>query len=439
VTTSSEPGYVARVARLAFGDSAAILGDTQFRLLLAAELMIVLGASLVSPLLETLTGVYGVSPGTVGLMVTAVTAPAAVVTPVAGSLADWYGRRPVLITGLTLFGTGGLALAFTTDFRVVLVLRGVQGLGFAFTLPTLITTIRDMYSGQREATGQGLRNATGGVANAVFPAVAGALVVVAWQLPFLLYALAVPVAAGLYRWFNESDDRSTDGAEGTESAPGSSTGDGDSLEYVRRVLDVTTRRHVAAMLVARTLFTVVIYAFLTYNSLLVARVFGGTPALAAVLVSLWAGTYSVVSTQTGRITGRWGHVGPLVLLNAGLGVGLVLVAVGPTVHVAGVGVLCIGVGVGLGGALYRSLVSGFAPKELRGGVVGVGEVLGRLGATATPVGLGLVVSGLEPDLGTTLALQWAVGGTGVAVTVVGLGCVLVYYLTAPADGTLTGP
>jgi hypothetical protein len=118
---------------------------------------------------------------------------------------------------------------------------------------------------------------------------------------------------------------------------------------------------------------------------------------------------------------------------------LVLVAVGPTVHVAGVGVLCIGVGVGLGGALYRSLVSGFAPKELRGGVVGVGEVLGRLGATATPVGLGLVVSGLEPDLGTTLALQWAVGGTGVAVTVVGLGCVLVYYLTAPADGTLTGP
>jgi MFS family permease len=425
---------VSTVARLFFGNDADILAETRFQLLLAAELVIVLGTSLVSPILDTLATVYAVSPAVIGLMVTAITAPAIVLIPIGGSLADWYGRRPVLIVGLLLFGGGGSALAFTTDFRVVLALRTIQGAGFAFTLPTLITTIRDLYGGQRESTGQGLRNATGGVSNALFPILAGGLVVVAWQLPFLLYGLALPVAVTLYVWFDEPADLHTNDArmDGNGGEP-STGGDGGRLRYTKQVLKAALRRRVAAILVARAFYSVAMFAFLTYISLVVANIFDGSPGLTALLISVWAGIYSIVSTQAGRVTGRWGYTGPLIVLHAGLGIGLILTVVGPSIYVAGLGVVCIAVGVGTGGALYRSLVTGFASKRLRAGLVSISEVLGRVGASVTPVVLGLGISVLEPDLGIALALQYVLGGTGLVTMVVGIGCAVVYWLDSPSN------
>ena len=220
-----------------------------------AELVIVLGTSLVSPILDTLATVYGVSPAVIGLMVSAVTAPAIVLIPIGGSLADLYGRRPILIIGLLLFGAGGSALTLTTDFRVVLGLRAVQGAGFAFTLPTLITTIRDLYEGQRESTGQGLRNATGGVANALFPILAGSLVVIAWQLPFLLYGLALPVAISLYMWFDEPTDTDPNNTRTDGGGRVLSTDvDNGRMGYAKQVLKTAIQYKVAAVLIARTFF-----------------------------------------------------------------------------------------------------------------------------------------------------------------------------------------
>jgi MFS family permease len=323
----------------------------------------------------------------------------------------------------------------------VLALRTIQGAGFAFTLPTLITTIRDLYGGQRESTGQGLRNATGGVSNALFPILAGSLVVTAWQLPFLLYGLALPVAAALYMWFDEPADLNTNDARADGSGRGLSVdGNGGRIRYTKQVLKAALQYRVAAILIARTFFSVGMFAFLTYISLVVANVFDGSPALTALLISMWAGIYSIVSTQAGRMTGRWGYTAPLIMLHAGLGIGLILTVIGSSIYVAGLGVVCIAVGVGTGGALYRSLVTGFTSKRLRAGLVSISEVLGRVGASVTPVVLGLGISVLEPDLGITLALQYVVGGTGLLTMVIGISCVVVYQLTSvssdrPSDGS----
>lgn len=167
---------------------------------------------------------------------------------------------------------------------------------------------------------------------------------------------------------------------------------------------------------------------------MVANVFGGSPRTAALLISVWAGVYSVVSTQAGRITGRWGHTAPLIVLHAGLGVGLILTVISPSIYVAALGVVCIAIGVGLGGALYRSLVTGFASKQLRAGLVSISEVLGRVGASATPVVLGIAISLLEPELGITLALQYVIGGTGLLTMAAGIGCAVVYWsVSAPTN------
>lgn len=131
------------------GDEADILTDGRFQLLLLPSLLITLDTTLVSPILDSLIGVFGVSTAEIGLLVTAAVAPPILLIPVGRIMADRYGRRPVLVLGTILFGSAGSAIAFTTDFRVALGLRAIQGVGFAFTLPVIITSIRDLYAEER--------------------------------------------------------------------------------------------------------------------------------------------------------------------------------------------------------------------------------------------------------------------------------------------------
>lgn len=59
----------------------------------------------------------------------------------AGALGDRFGRRALLLAGLTLFGTAaGLAMA-TTDPAVLIALRAVMGVGAACIMPTTLSVI----------------------------------------------------------------------------------------------------------------------------------------------------------------------------------------------------------------------------------------------------------------------------------------------------------
>ena len=247
------------------GSGARILADADFRLLLLANSTQALG----SALLTSLTDPYGVPATEIGLMMSVFTAPAILVIPLLGALIDRYGRKPVLVPALCLFGVSGTALAFTTDFAVVLALRSLQGLGFAGILPVVITSIGDLYDGGEEATGQGLRFAVSGLSQAVFPIVGGGLVVLAWQYPFLLYALAIPVALLVYARFEDphtagSTDPGTDGKTDTRGTLG-------------ELYELATHTHVAAILLAHGLPVIAWLGFFTYNLVLIVRVLDGTP------------------------------------------------------------------------------------------------------------------------------------------------------------------
>ena len=132
-----------------FGDDAAIIRERDFRLLLLANVLPVLGSSLLSPVLNSLIEPFGTSPADVGLMISVFTAPGIVIIPVTGVLADRYGRKPVLVTALVVFGLAGSAIALTTEFRIALGLRLLQGVGFAGISPIIITSIGDLYAGAK--------------------------------------------------------------------------------------------------------------------------------------------------------------------------------------------------------------------------------------------------------------------------------------------------
>jgi MFS family permease len=412
-----------------FGDDSAILGDTSFQLLLLANLLPPLGTALLSPVLDSLVEPFGTTATDIGLMISFFTAPPIVVIPLAGLLADRYGRKPVIVSSLLLFGAAGSAIALTTNFRVVLGLRLLQGAAFGGLTPVLITSIGDLYGGTREATAQGLRFTGSGLAQTVFPLIAGATVAIAWQLPFLMYLMAIPIALLVALRFEEP---STPGAE---SSPDT---DADS-SYLRDLTALVVQPRVLSLLLARATPIVVWIGFLTYNSIVVVRLQGGTPGEAGLLVALGSLAYAAAASQAGRITSMVdSRFLPLVGAHGLLAAGFVLVVYAPGVGVAAVGILLSGAGFGTALALYRSIVTGLAPQRLRAGLVGVSESNGRLVATLTPVLMGGFISLLAPQVGFGTAVQLsglvAAGISGAG----GVGCLLVARVAGPTAAERAG-
>lgn len=402
------------------GDDADVAADRDLQYLLLATFTYPLGVPYISPILESLTGPFAVSPGRVGLLVSAFFGPAIFVTAIAGGLADRYGRKRVLVWSLLLHGAGGLAIPLTTDFRVALAFRVLQGVGAAGLLPVIVTSIGDLYAGDAEATAQGLRTVVHGIAAAVTPLLAGLLLLAGWRYPFLVYGLAIPIALVIARRFDEPVDTAADR-------------DGGGYP-VRRLLRLARSPRVAAVLAADALAPFIFVGFLTYNSFIVVRGLDGTPQAASLVAAVAMAAFAVGGSQAGRITARFEtRYPPLVAINAALGVGLVIIALAPSIAVMTAGAFVIGVGFGLALTFYRSMLTRFGPPDLRGGLVGLGESAGRVGATLPPVVLGAVIASATPGLDLVAAVRFTSAGAGVIAGSLAIVLVLLAWASPAID------
>jgi MFS family permease len=401
-----------------FGDGASVLDDTTFRLLVLANVNGAIGAVVVSPVLEGLAGPYGIEATRLGLMMSAFTAPSIVGIPLAGAIADRYGRKPVLLASLLLFGAGGSALAFTTNYTVVLALRAVQGIGYSGIIPVVITSIGDVYADAEEAAAHGLRFSSSALSQAVFPAVAGALAALSWRYPFLLFAVAFPIAGLVYVGLDEP-------SSAPRSDGGRAASDRDTGAYVRAVLSAAARPRLGAVLLALGVPAFVWITFLTYNSFFVVEVLGYSPLYASGLLTVLSLINATTASQAGRVTAAAdGAFRPLIVANVALAVGLGLFALAPSIPVAVLAVGCVGVGFGLSFSLLRNVVTNRVEADLRGGVVGIGESIIRLSNSVGPLLTGAAIALLQPGRGFVTSLRWTVL---LVAVVTGVGGVAVIY------------
>lgn len=417
-----------------FGKDSGIIRDTDLQLLLLANIIPPMGSGVISPVLDSLTTPYGVSEVEIGLMVSVFTAPAIVMIPVAGILADRYGRKPIMIGGLVLFGIMGTGMMLTTDFRIALALRLVQGIGFAGVAPTIITSIGDLYKDAEEATAQGLRFTASGLSQTVFPLLAGGLVIIAWQYPFLLNAIAIPIAVLMYFWFREPIEAAESSPDSDDQRPDGGTDADDSRQgtNLQDLVRLALQRRVLAVLIARGFPSVVWLGFLTYNSILIVRVMDGTPLQAGMLVAIGSLTWAGAASQAGRVMARFGGwMYPLVGSNLLLGGGVALIAVSPSFALGAVGIGLAGAGFGITLALYRSLITQFAPATLRGGLVSLGEAFGRVTATLIPIVMGASIAVLEPAVGGQPAIRLTILGVAVLGAGVGVICIVAANASPP--------
>jgi len=111
-----------------------------------------------------------------------------------GSLSDRFGRKGMLLGGLSVFGLASLAGGLVDSAGALIAARAVMGVGAAMVFPSTLSLLTNVFVERRErAVAIGLWGAITGVAIALGPIIGGGLLQVSdWRSIF--FAL-VPVAA----------------------------------------------------------------------------------------------------------------------------------------------------------------------------------------------------------------------------------------------------
>jgi EmrB/QacA subfamily drug resistance transporter len=108
-------------------------------------------------------------------VVTAYLLTATVTVPIYGKLSDVYGRRPLLLIGVSIFLVGSALSGLSQTMGQLIAFRGVQGLGAGALFPISLAIIGDLFSPQERGRYQGLFGAVFGLSFIIGPFLGGYL------------------------------------------------------------------------------------------------------------------------------------------------------------------------------------------------------------------------------------------------------------------------
>jgi EmrB/QacA subfamily drug resistance transporter len=98
-----------------------------------------------------------------------------VTVPIYGKLSDLYGRKPILMIGITLFLVGSALSGLSQEMWQLVLFRGIQGLGAGSLFPIALAVIGDLFTPAERGKYQGLFGLTFGLAFLLGPFLGGTL------------------------------------------------------------------------------------------------------------------------------------------------------------------------------------------------------------------------------------------------------------------------
>jgi len=341
----------------------------------AASITLMMGVNFIQPALPALSQPFQITDAQLSWMMTLFTAPAIVLSPIFGVIADLYGRRLLLGLGLIVFGIFGTAMALAPSFGWLLAFRALQGVGFSAVIPLTIVLIGDLLDGDNEISGQGLKVFLDRIGYFIFPPLGGILAAAAWFWPFACYIIAVPVGLIALFWMPETKGKSGE----------------KTTRYIGNILRLARHPRLVIAFSAGFLRFFLDYGFLTYFPLFLVRTQHVSTATAGLLYIFFAIGAMLTSSQAGRIAAGRDKANILFLAFVVSGGAVLAVPFIHGVWLVGTALFFYGLANGVISPMQKSLLTQNAPAELRGGIVSCDRLIQQVSKTTSTSVVGLLL------------------------------------------------
>ncbi|MCC3271167.1 MFS transporter [Arthrobacter zhangbolii] len=367
----------------------------EIKVLIAAAFVIALGFGIVAPVLPQFALSFDVGVTASSVIVSAFAFTRLVFAPAGGVLLEKLGERPVYIAGLLIVALSTAACAFAQSYWQLLIFRGLGGIGstmFTISAMALIIRLAPPEVRGRVSSAYASSFLLGNIGG---PLLGGLLAGFGLRVPFLVYAGALVVAAGVV-FLRLKDARPAPGAEETKPAALPAL-------TVREALRDSAYRGALVSSFANGWSSFGVRNALV--PLFAAAALSAGPEVAGISLTAFAVGTAVVLTFSGRLADSWGRR-PLLLI--GLAVNAVATAmIGFSSSVTEFLIISViaGMGTGLLNPAQQAAVGDIIGNGRSGGkVLATFQMASDTGAIAGPVLAGM--------LADSLGYSWAFGVTG---------------------------
>lgn len=173
-----------------------------FSVLASVPFIMVLGNSMLIPVLPQMKEALNLTQLQTGLVITMFSVPAGITIPLAGLLSDRISRRWIIAGALTIYAAGGLiaglGAVMMKSYAVIMAGRVLQGIGAAGTAPIAMALSSDIFTSNERSKVLGMLESSNGMGKVISPILGSIIGLLAWWAVFFLFPiLCVPIALGM--------------------------------------------------------------------------------------------------------------------------------------------------------------------------------------------------------------------------------------------------
>ncbi|MGV9857562.1 MFS transporter [Gordonia sp. NPDC003425] len=364
--------------------------------LLSANVVIALGFGLIAPALPSFARSFDVGYTAVSAVVSAFAVMRLLFAPATGRLVTVLGERRIYLSGLLIVAASTLACAFAQSYWQLLVFRGLGGIGSTmFTISAMALLIR-LSPNEIRGRVAGFFSAGFLIGSITGPLIGALLVGFGLRMPFIVYAVALVIAAAVVA----TQLRDT-GAADTVSD------DGPGVMALRTALRDSTYRAIIASNFTQGWASMGVRVAVV--PLFITEGLGAVPAMAGVVLAVYAAGNVVAILVAGRMSDRLGRrpvmlVGLAIMAAATVGLGY-----SPNLPVAMGLSLLAGVGSGLFAPTHQAALADVLGARRQGGsALAAYGMSSDLGAITGPLVAGFVAQ--RAGFGPAFVLSAVVAG-----------------------------
>jgi MFS family permease len=332
---------------------------------------VILGVSIVSPILPQYALSFDIPVALVGWAISAFALARLVTDIPAGFLADRFGRKKVMISGLVLVIVASVAAGIATTYGWLIVSRIVAGLGSALYMTSATTWVAQVSAGS--ARGRYMSLYTGLVfAGTAFGPTIGGYVAARFGLNAPFFAYALFALAGLIATLPMKE--TADSAQATRSEM--------HISDIVRLL--SNRSFMLVNCAVLAVFFLRIGVRSTLVPLYADLNLGLPPDSIGIILTVAAVTTAIVTFPSGRLSDRVGRKRPMMACLFLSAIVSVLIPFQKS-QASLTGIMALyGLATGLQGSI-AAWPADLAPKERLGTSMGVYRVMGDAGMVLGPI------------------------------------------------------